>query len=242
MLGHEVMRIDLGAVNCYLGKTQDGFILFDTGGYTIFDRQFTNRRERLIAELGKVGCRPEHLKLIVLTHGDFDHTANAAYLRDKYEVPVAMHVGDLRLTQDLSLETLMASVDLDQYRSFMVKAFLRLMKKRVKEIIEDVADDFERFEPDVLIDEGFELKEYGFDGVVLHLPGHTDGSIGVLTSDRALICGDTLTNVFKPDKAPNAADFKKLEESVQRIKHLNINLIYPGHGKPFHLDGGRKIK
>lgn len=28
----EIIRIDLDGVNCYLGKSGDSFILFDTGG------------------------------------------------------------------------------------------------------------------------------------------------------------------------------------------------------------------
>ena len=37
------------------------------------------------------GCKLGSLKLIVLTHGDFDHTGNAAYLRHKYAIKIAMH-------------------------------------------------------------------------------------------------------------------------------------------------------
>ncbi len=34
------------------------------------------------------------LKLIVLTHGDFDHTGNAVYLRQRLGAPIAIHAGD----------------------------------------------------------------------------------------------------------------------------------------------------
>ena len=34
------------------------------------------------------------LRLIVLTHGDYDHAGNAAYLREKYGSKVAMHRDD----------------------------------------------------------------------------------------------------------------------------------------------------
>jgi len=60
----------LGGVNCYLIETDTGYILIDTGG--------SNRRTDLEKELESAGCQTGNLKLIVLTHGDFDHTGNAA--------------------------------------------------------------------------------------------------------------------------------------------------------------------
>ena len=76
----------LGSVNCYLIETDTGYILIDTGG--------SNKRIDLEKELESAGCQPGNLKLIVLTHGDFDHTGNAAYLRKKFDTKIAMHNGD----------------------------------------------------------------------------------------------------------------------------------------------------
>lgn len=41
----------------------------------------------------------------------------------------------------------------------------------------------ERFKPDINIDGGYDLSKYGFNAVVLHIPGHSKGSIGVLTAE-----------------------------------------------------------
>ena len=56
----------LGSVNCYLITTETGFLLVDTGS--------SRRCAELEKELASAGCQPGDLKLIVLTHGDFDHT------------------------------------------------------------------------------------------------------------------------------------------------------------------------
>ena len=66
----------LGTVNCYPIETDTGYILIDTG--------CSNKRSELEKELERAGCKPGNLKLIVLTHGDFDHTGNANYLREKF--------------------------------------------------------------------------------------------------------------------------------------------------------------
>lgn len=68
------------------------------------------------------------------------------------------------------------------------------------------------------------------------MPGHTHGSIGILTEDGNLIAGDTLANMKKPSPALNAVDFSKLTESINRLKSMNIKNVYPGHGKPFKVE------
>ncbi len=80
------LPFSLGCVNCYLIKTEAGYVLIDTGS--------TNQRAVLEQELLKAGCRPGNLRLIILTHGDFDHTGNAAHLRRKFNAPLAMHPAD----------------------------------------------------------------------------------------------------------------------------------------------------
>ena len=55
----------------------------------------------------------------------------------------------------------------------------------------------ERFKPDFYIEEGYEFSEYGFDAKVLYIPGHSRGSIGILTAGGDLFCGDLLENTDK---------------------------------------------
>lgn len=96
--------------------------------------------------------------------------------------------------------------------------------------------EFETFIPDIYIDENFDFSHYQFDAKVIHIPGHSKGSIGILTSDGYLFCGDFLYNFFgKPrlEVCDNLADFKT---SVKKLKSFKINTFYPGHGKPFTME------
>ena len=70
-MGHRIVRIDLGGVNCYLAKTDSGFVLFDTGGHIVMDKEFNNRRQVLEDELLKNGCNADNLNLIILTLNDY---------------------------------------------------------------------------------------------------------------------------------------------------------------------------
>ncbi len=49
----EIIRIDLDGVNCYLLKNMQRFILVDTGGHMFMDKQFNNRRDKLVRNLEK---------------------------------------------------------------------------------------------------------------------------------------------------------------------------------------------
>ena len=229
----EIIRIDLKTVNCYLVKAGDNFILFDTGGHTIFDKTYTNRCEDLMHELEKHGCKPGNLKLVILTHGDIDHVANAAYLREKYQIKIAMHAEDLQLVESLTLEKMMQSF---RFRSIILKIIFQIMKNRIKKISGRILDDCKPFSPDILINEGDSLLEYGFNVKIIYIPGHTHGSIGALTENGDLIAGDIFIKIKKPSIAPNAVDFKLLAKSVNRLRTMNINTIYPGHGLPFKMN------
>jgi hydroxyacylglutathione hydrolase len=229
----EIIRIDLKGVNCYLGKEGDSFILFDTGGHTVMDKIFTDKCEILGSELERLGCKPGNLKLVILTHGDIDHVANALFIREKYQAKIAMHAKDLPLVENLTIEKMMRSF---KYRSITFKIVFKIMKKQIKKVLIKILADFKTFKPDILIDEGDSLSEYGFDAKILYIPGHTEGSIGILTANGDLIAGDIFMNYKKPDIAPNAYDFKILTGSVNKLKALNINTIYPGHGLPFRMN------
>jgi len=106
----------------------------------------------------------------------------------------------------------------------------------MRPMIKKVQKEFKRFTPDIFIDEGFDLSKYGYDAEVIHIPGHSKGSLGILTKDNSLICGDILVNMKKPGTLLFADDFNVLNKSIERLKKMNIQTVYPGHGKPFQME------
>ena len=229
-MGYQITRIDLSGVNCYLVKVEEAFILFDTGGHMLMDKVFDDKRASLDKALQEAGCKPGNLKLVVLTHGDNDHTANAAFIREKYKAKIAMHQGDLELVEKLEIEKLMESF---KYDKLSLKISFFFLKSLIRKVSIKILSTYEKFSPDILLGEGDNLKEYGLDASILHIPGHTPGSIGVLLPEGDFIAGDVFANGKKPSIAPNACDFVKLKESVARLKALDLKKVYPGHGSPF---------
>jgi glyoxylase-like metal-dependent hydrolase (beta-lactamase superfamily II) len=95
---------------------------------------------------------------------------------------------------------------------------------------------FDRFKPDIYIEDGQDLSGYGFDAKALHIPGHSKGSIGILTSGGDLFCGDLLVNNKKPAKTSLIDDAAEANASVEKLKSLEINTVYPGHGRSFPME------
>ena len=203
----------LGSVNCYLIETGTGYILIDTGG--------SNKRATLENELESAGCKPGDLKLIVLTHGDFDHTGNATYLREKYGTKIAMHSDDSGMIErgDMFWNRKQGNT--------LIRMIAPLLFGFTKS---------NRSQPDLSIEDGYELSAYGCDAKVLSIPGHSKGSIGILTAGGELFCGDLLTNVDKPVINAITDDVAAANASVERLKSLDIDTVYPGHGKPFPME------
>ena len=217
----EIKTIDLplpykmGKVNCYLIAFGDSFILVDTG--------MAKSRDDLVKELESSGCTPGKLKLVIVTHADPDHAGNCAYLSETYGVRIALHSAESAAVErgDMTLSRKRKNI----FKRIIMKMFLlffRLSKS-------------DRFQPDVYLDEDSDLSKYGFDARVVHIPGHSYGSIGILLSGGELFCGDLLENTKKPAVNSIMDDKAVANNSVEKLRSLHITTVYPGHGKPFPI-------
>lgn len=204
------MPFGMATVNCYLIQTKAGHILIDTGGSEV--------RTDLCKGLQDAGCVPGSLELVVLTHGDFDHTGNAAFLRKSFGARIAMHGGDSGKAEHGDMFS-------NRKRSnFLVRTVTRLLSGLGPE---------ERFSPDLVLADGDDLSRFGLEATVLALPGHSKGSIGVLTSDGELFCGDLFENTDEPRLNPQLEDPAEAKRSLEKLKRMRISVVYPGHGSPF---------
>ena len=161
-MAQEIKIIDLKMVNCYLVKTDRGFILIDTG--------MSVHRAALDKALAEAGCVDGDLQLVILTHGDMDHSGNGAYLQKKYKAKIAIHKGDADMCVSGQMR-LNRKITSFFHKVFFGLMFKLMMGPRMKK------NPFEIFTPDILLEDGQSLAEYGFDAKIIHVPGHTKGSI-----------------------------------------------------------------
>ena len=89
---------------------------------------------------------------------------------------------------------------------------------------------------DVFFEDGQSLADYGADARVVALPGHTPGSIGVLTPEGELILGDAMFHMLRPTGSRLYEDRAEMERSLEKISKLPVKRIFPGHGKPILPD------
>lgn len=72
--------------------------------------------------------------------------------------------------------------------------------------------------------------------IVLHLPGHTPGSIALFDEDTgALFSGDALYDGLLLDTL-HGSDVAQYRATMRRLSSLACHVVYPGHGPP--LDAG----
>jgi hydroxyacylglutathione hydrolase len=217
----DITTIDFGMVNAYLLLATDGFVLIDTGlpsHWPLLERRLT-----------AAGALPDKLRLAVITHGDWDHAGNCVRLRREYRVPLAMHAGDLPMVRD-------GAMPRRTIRPLLFRLIFAAMSLRRKH------PALERFAPDILLADGQRLDQYGLAARVVHIPGHTAGSIAIITDGGELFPGDTVTNRRKPDYAAFIEDRTALCESIKKLQALDVTMVSPGHGRPFGQAELRKIK
>jgi glyoxylase-like metal-dependent hydrolase (beta-lactamase superfamily II) len=218
----EIKAITYGGVNCYLLKNSQGFFLIDTG--------FAKNRAEIDAELQNAGCTSGQLKLIVLTHGDFDHSGNAAYLREKYGTKIALHPADKGMVENGDL-----------FYNRKANVLMKAMGKLILVFLNSNLKKEDRFTPDIDIEDSDDLSNLGLDAKIIHVPGHSLGSIGILTGAGDFFCGDLLENRKQPAKNSLMPDKKAFQASIKKLKPLPIGTTYPGHGEPFQFERFLKI-
>ncbi|GAA3737080.1 MBL fold metallo-hydrolase [Salinactinospora qingdaonensis] len=177
------------------------------------------QEERLLRRLSGAGISPSDVSLIVLTHCHPDHAGGAAELSRRLDVPVAVHANEVEWA------TTGTSIFHDVIRPFGY--VLRRM----------LSPTFPAVKPDLVLEEGVDLEEYGVPLRVLHTPGHTTGSVTLLDrlSGDALV-GDLLAGSMirrdRPDWPFFAEDTAQIRRSVQTVLASGPSRLLFGHGMP----------
>jgi hydroxyacylglutathione hydrolase len=218
----EPTTITLDNANCYLFRSGRGFVLVDSA--------FPRSRAALLSRLEAAECRPGDLRLIVLTHGDIDHSGNASYLRSTYGARIAMHAGDTaQCASDGVTRPRDTRVPDDfpkvLYLWFVVAILKYLWMKLMR------SDRFEPFAPDVLLEDGQDLAPLGLEAVAYHTPGHSKGSVCLLTPEGGLYCGDEFGQVW--GRVISSRDDPDFPSTTAKLRALNVRTVYPGHGHAF---------
>jgi glyoxylase-like metal-dependent hydrolase (beta-lactamase superfamily II) len=219
----EIFPIGLGFDTCYVLRA---------GGVIAVDAGAPKKGKSFLRGLERASIRPEDVRLIVLTHGHWDHVGSARDLQDITGAKLAMHEREVPWLEQC-LTPLPPGVTL-WGRAFipLLRAFMPLITFPPAKV--DL----------VLTNEGLSLTDYGIPGRVLHTPGHTPGSVSILLDSGEVFVGDLAMNKFPLRLSPGLPIFAEDQDAVLRswriLLEQGATTVYPAHGKPFPADVIRK--
>lgn len=212
----EIIPLNFDFNRCYLVR-QKGTILIDGGP--------PGKRNSFIRQLKKHGISPGDIRLIVLTHGDFDHIGSAAAFRETTGAKLAIHYRDMPYLLKGAFHWPAGVTVYGKISRFVLKPFLQM------KCFTPAATDI------VLDDNDFSLVPFGIEGKIIHTPGHTPGSVSVVLGNGTAFIGCVAQNGFPFTRSPKfpvyASNPERLKTSWEKLLSNGMNTVYPGHGRPF---------
>ncbi|MBN1661751.1 MAG: MBL fold metallo-hydrolase [Anaerolineae bacterium] len=205
------------------------YVLCQENGAVVVDAAMPGRERVIWRHLAALGYGPADLNAVWLTHGDVDHAGSAAALQAESGAEVVAHHADVPMIQGQAGRALGPVPG----RHWLERIFDWLVR------------DVVHYTPAVVdhpVEDGAELGAWS----VVHVPGHTAGSICFHHAARGiLIVGDAIRHrrgqLAAPPRvlAPYAA---AAVDSVTRIAELDFEICCFGHGPPLVRDARARVR
>lgn len=186
---------------------------------------------KILKRIAEHGIDPGDVAAIVVTHAHIDHFGSAAELHRATRAPILAH-----------------RADAGQYAAGRIREpylptgrFGRILNR-----LPAFHAEAEAFVPQLLVDGPSDLHDFGVEARIMPTPGHTAGSISVLTDAGDLVAADLIAGSFlgtlarRPANPPFHDDPAGNLASLQTMLALNPTAIHVGHGGPLDPDRVRR--
>lgn len=210
---NRVQPVEFGHSNIYFIQTKSGYILVDAG--------MPNMEEKLDLVFENAGIDPQSVRLIIATHGHLDHVGSIAYAQKVTGGKILCH----RSFAD------------DLVNGKAERAVPRNLVGRVLNLLTSLTGNkFEGTTPDILMDDEFDLGEYGISGKVIHTPGHSPSSVSIMLGNGEALIGDLIRAEGSGEIGLGMfyADKQLLLENLRKVAAFEPTTIYLSHGT--HID------
>jgi glyoxylase-like metal-dependent hydrolase (beta-lactamase superfamily II) len=186
---------------------------------TLVDAGMPGSEEAILAYIDSLGLDPGDLARIIITHHHLDHVGSIAAIKRRTAALVLAHPGDAGLISG-EQSAPPASSPLMRFVFWLVAPLMPTL---------------DPVPVDVTVQDGERLDLLG-GATVVHVPGHTPGSIALhFPAERLLICGDTISNrrdKLGPPPRGFTEDMNQAIASIRRMSELEFDVLCPGHGAP----------
>ncbi len=204
----QVHTINLRMSNAYVVELPSTLVLVDAGS--------PGDTQTILSCLN--AFRGKTLRLIYITHAHLDHYGAAASIQRVTNAPLAIHAEDAGTMA--KGETHLGQV---RGRGRLTAALMPIVSRLFP--VEPVKSDH-------VLQDGQDLQDFGLPGHVLHTPGHTPGSTSLIVDGRLAFVGDLFSTFGKPHtQRLYAHNWSEVEKSLERLKALDLEWLYPGHGQ-----------
>ncbi len=189
----KIAQYTLGALmtNCYILSDEQEAVIIDAAEYD----------QRMISYINENNLK---VKIILLTHGHFDHVSGAAQLSETLKAPLAIGKRDENMYYDN---------EINGVSTFGRRAF------NTKKI-------------EFLLSEGDKIEFGNYQLEVIETPGHSEGGLSFYTKGY-LFSGDTLFRESIGRSDFYGGDHNALIQSIKNKLYLleDSTIVYPGHGQ-----------
>lgn len=211
--GQKIIRVLGGRCNSFLISYRNRHLLVDSGR--------ENNLKKLNNCLVDSGVTIASLAGLVLTHSHFDHAENAANIKVRFNAPIIVHSNEAEFLKRGDNPVIHGTTLLTRLMTDLLNRKLGILTLRYKPVAGDI-----------LLDDSFDLKDWGFNGTIIHTPGHSPGSISVIVEDEIAIVGDAMFGVIQGSVLPPFADnLQQLVESWKALLDTGCSTFLPAHGR-----------
>jgi len=214
-----IYPISLGVARCYVIQDK-GVIMMDVGA--------PKKIKYFLKSIERLGIKPNDIKLIIPTHGHWDHIGSAKDIKEITGARIAMHHREKEWLEKAQKHIPPA-----------VNLWGHIISKTLGFLLPLI--HFPAAKVDIILeDEDFSLTGFGIPGKIIYTPGHSPGSVSVLLDTGDAFVGDLAMSSFPLRLSPGlpifAEDIQEVKDSLKLLLDKGATTIYPAHGKSFSAE------
>jgi hydroxyacylglutathione hydrolase len=190
---------------------------------TLIDAGLPGNASKILKYLEQdLGASSKDLEKIVITHHHFDHTGSLSQLKELTNAQVLVHKADADYVSGNKIPPA------PFFMKFVTGIYTRISKSKPVQV-------------DVMLKDKDNIGDYR----VIHIPGHTPGSICLFNpKNKVLFVGDSMR--YRKDRVEGpvarfSSNPEQVRESLLKLRELDVKVMLSGHSPPLTEDTSEKL-